>query len=134
MLKSVQKWLALRSYAKGLGADLKRRYGKQKHYTAAQVRRTAELRRYNIAYLCYALCIYCTPGEFAEYHRATGEACDYAAMRSEVADRFFDGDAAFNAADVIESAAGWDTADFGGGDGGGFDVGDAGGDSNGGTD
>jgi hypothetical protein len=52
-------------------------------------------------------------------------------MRSEVADRFFGGDASSNAADVIESTAEWDTAHFSVGDGGGgFD----GGCSNGGTD
>ncbi len=78
MLDSVRKWLAVRSYAKGLGAELKKRYGKQKHYTAAQVKRTAEQGRYNIDYLCYALCMYCSPGEFADYHRVTGEDCGYA--------------------------------------------------------
>ena len=52
MLKTVRKWLALRSYAKGLGADLRKRYGKQKKYTSAQVKRTAEVGGYNLDYLC----------------------------------------------------------------------------------
>jgi hypothetical protein len=138
MLDSVRKWLAVRSYAKGLGIELKKRYGKQTHYTAAQVKRTAEQGRYNIDYLCYALCMYCSLGDFNDYHRDTGEDCDYAAMRSEVANRFFDGDASFNADDVIEGAAGWDGTgsgvDVGGFDGGGFDAGDVGGGSNGGID
>jgi hypothetical protein len=134
MLSRVRKWLAIRSYAKRLGADLRKRYGKRKNYTSGQVKRTAELGGYNLDYLCYALCMYCSLGEFSDYHRATGEACDYAAMRSEVADRFFGGNASFNATDVVESAAGWDTSDFSAGNGGGFDGGDAGGCSSGGAD
>ena len=91
MFEGVRKWFAVRGYAKGLGPKLKERYGEQKQYTPAQVKRTAEEGGYSADYLCFALCMYCGPAEFADYHRTTGEACDYDAMRSEVADRFFSG-------------------------------------------
>jgi hypothetical protein len=131
MLDGVRKWFAVRSYAKGLGAELKKRYGEQKQYTPAQVKRTAEQGGYNVNYLCYALCMYCGPSDFAEYHRSTGEACDYTAMRSEVGERLFGGDSSFDATDVIHAGAGWDSTHVGGDHGGGFDAGDAGGCSGG---
>jgi len=122
MLQAIRKWLAIRSYARRLGPRLRKRYGRRKTYTPAQVKRTAEDGRYDLLYLCYALCMYCDGASFAEYHRTTGESCDYNTMRAEIPDRYHDGDASFDASDVIEHGDGGDdSSDAGGGDSGGAD-------------
>ena len=132
MFEGIKKWFAVRSYAKSLGPKLQERYGKQQHYTPAQVQRTAQEGGYNQDFLCYALCMYCTMPDFTAYHEQNGEVCDYNAMRSEVGGRFFNGNTSFDASDVIDGGAGWDDAkpsDFTGGDSG---DGGCGGDSGGG--
>jgi hypothetical protein len=113
MLRSARKWIAIRRYVKGLGPELRRRYGRAKRYTAAQVKRTIEQRGYSTEWSCYALCMYCGRREFEAYHRAAGESCDYNAMRGDVAARFLEGARSFDAADVIDWGIGWS-----GGDGG----------------
>lgn len=137
MLRSVRKWIAIRRYAKRFGRLLRERYGKQKYYTPAQVKRTAETNGYNANYLCWALCMYCTRSDFDAYHQAHREACDYNSMRSEIADHFFGGDASFNANDVIRGHIGGDQPEFNGNfenDGDATSGGDYGGDSGGGGD
>ena len=104
MLEGARKWIAIRRYVKGLGPELRKRYGRANQYTPAVVKRTVEERGYNQNCLCYALAIYCSRQDFDAYHRATGEACDYDAMRGEVADRFFGGSPSFDALDVIDSS------------------------------
>lgn len=37
MLDSARKWIAIRRYAKSLGPDLRKRYGRAQYYTPAQV-------------------------------------------------------------------------------------------------
>jgi hypothetical protein len=106
MFKAVRK-CAIRSYAKKLGPKLRERYGREKKYTPAQVKRTIEEGGYSIDYLCYALAMYCDYPAFTDYHHTTGESCDYGAMRAEIADRFFHGDASFDASDVIDGGSGW---------------------------
>ena len=113
MLRSARKWIAIRRYVKGLGPELRRRYGRSKRYTPAQVKRTIEQRGYSREWMCYALCMYCGRRDFDAYHRAAGESCDYNAMRGEVAARLLKGAQSFDAADVIDCGIGWS-----GGDGG----------------
>jgi hypothetical protein len=128
MLQSIRKWFAIRSYAKSLGPKLRERYGTEKKYTPAQVKRTIKEGSYNVDYMCYALCMYCDYPSFTEYHRSTGEPCDYNAMRSEIADRFFHGDTSFDASDVVDGGSGWDSAESAGDHG---SWGDSGGDTGG---
>ena len=118
MLRGARKWIAIRRYVRGLGPELRRRYGRAKRYTPAQVKRTIEQRGYSAEWMCYALCMYCDRRDFDAYHRAAGESCDYTAMRAEVAARFLEGARSFDAADVIECGIGW-SAGEGASDGGG---------------
>lgn len=111
MLKYIQKWFALRSYVKSLGKKLRERYGSAKKYTLTQVKATIEECGYSVDWMCYALCMYCDYADFMDYHRAMGEPCDYLAMRIEVADRFFQGDASFDVSDVIDVGSGRDSGD-----------------------
>jgi hypothetical protein len=81
MLQMIRKWLAIRSYKKRLGPQLRERYGRARSYTSAQVKRTIQEGGFNAAdYVCYALCMYCDRTEFDAYHESTGEVCDYDAM------------------------------------------------------
>ena len=103
MSRGARKRIAIRRYVRGLGPELRRRYGRAKRYIPAQVKRTIDA-----------------------YHRAAGESCDYTAMRAEVAARFLEGARSFDAADVIECGIGW-SAGEGASDGGGH-AGDGAGD------
>lgn len=123
MMQFLQKWLAIRSYKKKLGSLLIRGYGKSKHYTPAQVRTTVSKAGLSTDWICYAYSMYCSCDDFVQYHTETGQSCDYEAMRTEVADYFFQANTAFDASDVVNSSSDW----FGGEDSGGGDGGDGGG-------
>ena len=84
MLRAIRKWLAIWSYKRKLGTKLRERYGRARKYTSAQVKRTVEDCGFNTDFVCYALCLYCTPSDFAAYHEANGEACSYSEMTSEI--------------------------------------------------
>jgi len=109
MLASIRKWFAVRSFAKELGPKLRERYGAQSKYTPTQVVQTIREGRFNVDYECFALSMFCDRLAFDDYHRFFGRACDYDSMRSELADRFFDGDASFEIADIIRDGVNWDS-------------------------
>src|SRR2546426_5642875 len=102
MLRGARKWIAVRRYVRSLGPEPRKRYGRAKKYTPAQVKRTIEARGYSVEWMCYALCMCCNRRDFNAYHRAASESCDYDAMRSEIAAQFFGGDQSFDAGDVID--------------------------------
>lgn len=102
MLQAIRRWFAVRSYAKSLGPNLRERYGAQRKYTPAQVKRTIETCGYSTDYICYAMCIYGEYCDFTEYHLSNGESPDYCGMRTEVANWFFHGDASFDALNGID--------------------------------
>ena len=85
MLRWIRKRLALRSYRRKLGPALVARYGRERHYTVHQVRATADKLGLATAYLCFAYADYCSHYDFDAHHRSTGEACDWAEMRHELA-------------------------------------------------
>ncbi|MBF2001696.1 MAG: hypothetical protein IGS50_13360 [Synechococcales cyanobacterium C42_A2020_086] len=89
MMQRIQKWFAIRNYAKKLGPQLRKRYGASRYYTPEQVKATVRACGLNLDWVCYALCMYCDRDSFIQYHFNVGEACDYGAMQSEVAAQFF---------------------------------------------
>lgn len=97
-----EKKEAVREYLGKVGPDLRKKHGKQRHYSPEQVRRSVEDQGLGVDYLCFAYCLYCTPADFDLVHAATGEACDYGAMRSLVGDAFFGGSSAFDALDFAD--------------------------------
>lgn len=115
MVQFIQKWLAIRSYKKKLGALLVNGYGKSKHYTPAQVKRTVSKAGLSTYWICYAYSMYCTHDDFVQVHAEIGQWCDYEAMRTEVADCFFDADITFDASSMVDLSTGEDSS---GGDGG----------------
>src|SRR5262249_29416448 len=92
-----EKKEAVRQYLGKVGPDLRKKYGKQSHYSPEQVRRSVEEQGLGIDYLCFAYCMYCTPYDFDLVHSAAGEACDYVGMRTLVGDTFFAGSPTFDA-------------------------------------
>ena len=123
MWKRFQKRRAMRRYRRQLGVKLRRRYGRERHYTPEQVRTTAISSGLGTDHLCFALAMYCDRASFDAYHRAQGEVCDYDAMRADVGAAYFGGDTAFDATsfDVLDASYATGACDSGGG--GGFDTG-----------
>ncbi len=61
-----------------------RRHGKKTYYETKEIRRAATARGYPVDWVCWAYCIFSSPGDFYALHEAAGEVCDYAAMKAEV--------------------------------------------------
>jgi hypothetical protein len=73
-----------RAFIGEVGEDLVRKHGKRKYYAPADIRRSTEACGYPVDIHCWAYCIFASPQDFKALHDAAGEACDYAAMKSEV--------------------------------------------------
>ena len=73
-----------KAFIGNVGQELVRKHGKQKYYKPADVRTAADRCGYPLDIHCWAYCIYTTPEDFTRIHEASGEACDYAAMKAEV--------------------------------------------------
>lgn len=140
MLRQIRKWLAVRSYARRLGRQLRKQYGRRSYYTPSEVRSTVQTYGYDPYFSCYAMSMYCERSAFDDYHRFVGEHCSYDDMRGEVADRFFGGDQSFDATDLAPESSsssddagggGWGWGDWGGGESSCSDGGDSGGDGGG---
>jgi hypothetical protein len=123
-LRSFAKRRAIRSYTRRLPGLLVRDYGFSRSYTPLQVRRTVERSGLSVAYSCYAIAMFSDRDSFDRFHHATGEQCDYAGMRAEIADWQFHGNAGFTTTDIFAtySDPGFDSGhggshDAGGGDG-----------------
>jgi len=78
-------------FAKRIGDDLVRHYGKKKFYSTAMVRSSARRQNTNAAWDCWAYSLFTSPREFNEYHRTIGETCDYALMKGDMAAAVTDG-------------------------------------------
>jgi hypothetical protein len=99
------KQQAVRKYIKYVGPNLRDRYGIQRHYSPTQVKQTISAGGYGSDFDCYALAMFCAQDDFGEYHRTTGESCDYDMMRSEVTNAFgstLPSDGTFDACDMID--------------------------------
>lgn len=132
-IERLRRKRAIKAYIKELPGLLARDYGRSDRYTPRQVQRTLERNRLSKTYAPFAVASFCGRDEFYLHREefADGSA-DYDAMRQEIADRHFAGNADFDAP-AIETVS----ADLGGGvdgsgpgDGGG--IGAAGGDGGGG--
>lgn len=73
-----------RLQAKRVGDDLIRNYGKRKFYTIDQVRDANRRAGVNIDVACWSHAMFNSHSDFDQLHVASGEACDYIAMKSEM--------------------------------------------------
>lgn len=102
-----------KAFVRSVGNELVRKHGKRRYYKPEDIRRAAESGGYPIDIHCWAYCIFATPEDFRLLHEATGEACDYFAMRSEVLADLASG-AGFSWLDVNLSWLEWPDIDLGG--------------------
>jgi hypothetical protein len=73
-----------KQFISDVGQDLVRRHGKQKYYPPDEVRQSRQSAGYPLDIECWAMVIFTTPEDFEFIHQAVGDACDYAAMKTEV--------------------------------------------------
>lgn len=132
LIHNYRKRRSIGRYINRLGPALAQLYGKSKYYNPEQVKAAAKAAKLPMDDLCYGLSIYCTPDDFADYHIAEGEDCNYWEMRVEVAEHHFHGNTSFTQQDVVaqtetHSPGGGDFSGHHGGDWGGHHGGDGGG-------
>ncbi|MCI0362414.1 MAG: hypothetical protein L0219_00940, partial [Phycisphaerales bacterium] len=73
-----------RSLARKVGSGLVKEHGKKRHYTVQEVKAAARRQNFPEAWDCWALSLYASPSDFAEYHERTGEDCDYSSMHERM--------------------------------------------------
>jgi hypothetical protein len=105
-----RKRRAVKAYVKKLPGLLVKDYGRLSNYKPLQVRRTIERAGLDTTYACYAIAMFSSRDDFAQFHMDSGESCDYDAMRGEVAREHFSGDAGFSVEDALISDGGHDSA------------------------
>ena len=69
-----------------VGADLAKRHGSKPHYAVRDIKAAARRCNFPDAWDCWALSLYASPHDFADYHQRTGERCDYASMHESMVD------------------------------------------------
>ena len=95
-----------RALARNVGKHLTARYGKRAHYSPTLVRTTMRRLDYPVGWDCWALSLFTSADDFNAYHTALGEACNYAAMNSEML-------SAVDASTLLDFVSGdWSAADF----------------------
>lgn len=72
-----------KKYISDIGRELVRSHGKKKNYSPREVRSAADRLGYP-DFSCWGMSFYCSPSDFKAHHEATGEACDYAEMKTEL--------------------------------------------------
>jgi hypothetical protein len=92
---------AIKAYVKKLPGLLVKDYGRLSNYKPLQVRRTIERAGLDTTYACYAVAMFSSREDFAQFHMDSGESCDYDAMRGEVAREHFSGDEGFSVEDAL---------------------------------
>jgi hypothetical protein len=69
-----------------VGADLAKRHGSKPYYAVQDIKAAARRCNFPDRWDCWALSLYASPHDFADYHLRTGERCDYASMHESMAD------------------------------------------------
>ena len=70
--------------AKRVGDDLVKHHGKRKFYSVEQVRAANQRCNIPIDVGCWSHALFNTHNDFDRIHQASGEACDYLAMKKEM--------------------------------------------------
>ncbi|MES9992797.1 MAG: DUF6559 family protein [Candidatus Thiodiazotropha sp.] len=121
LIANIQRNRAIKSYIRKLPLLLAKDYGKSKTYTPLQVKSTIQRSGLSVSDACYGIAMFSNREAFEQYHKETGENCDYDAMRSEIAELHFQGNVCFEVSDIASVSS-----DYGGGiDAGGLDGGGA---------
>jgi len=73
-----------RRQAQLVGDDLLHHYGKRNFYSVQQVRDANRRNKIDLDLACWSHALFNTHSDFDQLHAASGEACDYAAMKAEM--------------------------------------------------
>lgn len=73
-----------RLQAKRVGEDLVRNYGQQKFYTVQQVKASNQRTGVHIDVACWSHAMFNSHSDFDDLHTASGEICDYTAMKEDM--------------------------------------------------
>ena len=73
-----------KAFISAVGQQLVKTQGKRKYYKPDDIGRAAHQCGYSADIHCWAQCFFATPEAFEALHRATGETCDYVAMKAEL--------------------------------------------------
>lgn len=77
-------------YIHDIGHELVAAYGKKDFYTPEEVRKSHRNKKKGTTleldpdFICWTISIFSSHKDFDEYHRDTGESCDYIEMRQEM--------------------------------------------------
>lgn len=72
------------AFVRDIGRALRRKHGKRKYYRPKEIERAANDCGYPIDWHCWAYAIFASRSEFRALHAASGEDCDYDAMKAEI--------------------------------------------------
>lgn len=84
MWRYLRKRRALKAYRTKLFKHLRRTHGRKLYYTPDEVRSGVRDIRASDEFVCFALGMFTERALFDAHHAATGEICDYDAMRAEI--------------------------------------------------
>ncbi len=99
--RSREKQVAIQTYSKQLGQELRTRYGVREKYPPDKIKTTIKQSGLSSDRDCYGIAMYADRNDFIEYHRSIGESCDYDAMRSEISECLSLPDNTFSTSEAI---------------------------------
>jgi len=102
-----------RAFGKSVGDRLLTRRGKRRSYSIPDITEAVIEVGFPPDYACWAYALYADRADFEAHHAATGEVCDYAAMKSEMFSAMTDG-ASSSWFDLDMSWLEWPDIDFSG--------------------
>lgn len=76
-----------RGYIKDLGTILVKDFGKKKYYEPKEVKQAHKKSNWSsFDFSCWGMSTFSSHSDFDNYHKETGEVCDYVAMKAEMLD------------------------------------------------
>ncbi len=74
-----------RKYISELGKTLVTDYGKKKYYKPKEVKKAHKKTKWSdYDFSCWGMSTYSSHSDFDDYHKETGEVCDYTVMKTEM--------------------------------------------------
>lgn len=103
MFNWIKKRAILKSYARQLPLSLKKRYGKHKRYSAAEIRASIQKEGFDNSIIEYAYAMFMSRTDFLGLKHKNRDLKDYAKLRKEIAKSFFGGNTSFTIHDILEA-------------------------------
>jgi hypothetical protein len=101
MIRHIQRYLALRGYARRLSHDLSRRFGRKSFYSIEQVTQAVQRGKFSAAFIAYAHAAFCSEPDFDAHYQPTDASRGYCELRRTIARRYLSGQVDFDATTFI---------------------------------